>query len=317
MEYLAQLDLILLFFFLGIAGGLAKVSLKLPESISQFLSVYLLLTIGFKGGLAVANAENLEGIVGVLGIALVSCLVIPLIVFRLANKPFGVANGAALAASYGSVSAVTFIVASSILESKGISSSGYMVAIVAVMEVPAIAIALLLYQTSFCNEKMNWSALFRAALAHKSILLLAGGFLIGAVIDEKNQTAFRPTFVDAFKGVLAFYLLDLGAIAASELRAVWSQRVRAMFFACVLPLCFGQLALLAAWLAGLSQGDAILLSVLIGSASYIAAPAAMRISIPEASPAVYSSLPLGITFPFNVTFGIPLYLVVSRFLWGS
>lgn len=315
MENFAHLDLILLFFFLGIAGGVAKVPLRLPEPVSQFLSIYLLLTIGFKGGLAVTKAESLGGIGPILMVGLASCFIIPLATFFLARNSFGRANAAALAASYGSVSAVTFIVATSILESEGIPFSGFMVAIMAVMEVPAIAIAILLYQAGGHEQKMSWSAFFRAALAHKSIFLLVGGFLIGTVIDEKNQTAVKPFFVDVFKGILAFYLLDLGASAANELRVLWSQKVRAVFFACVLPICFGLSALLVGWLTGLSQGNAILLAGLVGSASYIAAPAAIRISIPDASPALYTSLPLALTFPFNVLLGIPSYLIVADGLW--
>lgn len=315
MAHFAHLDLILLFFLLGIAGGVAKVSLKLPEPVSQFLSIYLLLTIGFKGGLSVAKAESLDGIGPIVLIGLTSCVVIPLIVFRLVRKSFGSANAAALAASYGSVSAVTFIVATSILDSESISYSGFMVAVMAVMEVPAIAIAILLYQAGKQEQRMSGSALLRAAFAHKSIFLLVGGFLIGAFIDVKNQTAFKPFFVDTFKGILAFYLLDLGATAASELRAIWNKKLRAAFFACVLPICFGTIALLAGWLAGLTQGNAILLAGLIGSASYIAAPAAMRISILEATPALYTSLPLAITFPFNVLVGIPAYLIFAEYLW--
>lgn len=316
MQILGQLDLILLFFFLGIIAGLARVSLKLPDAIVQYLSFYLLLTIGFKGGVAVVHAESLGGLLPVLVIGLASCVVIPAIVFRLTKSSFGVSDGAALAASYGSVSAVTFVVAVSILEAREVAYSGYMVAVMAMMEIPAIAIAMLLYKSSVGSKGPQGESFFRAAFAHKSIFLLVGGFLIGMLIDQKNQVAMKPFFVDAFKGILAFYLMDLGASAVQELRVVWARRYRAVVFACGLPLIFGSTALVSAWALGLAKGNGILVSVLVGSASYIAAPAAIRISIPDASPALYTSLPMGLTFPFNVLFGIPVYTFAAQLLWG-
>ncbi len=315
MDHFANLDLIVLFFFLGLSGGFAKIPPRLPESVTQFLSIYLLLTIGFKGGLTVAKADSLAGMGTAIFIGVLSCLIIPFVIFHLAKKSFQLANAAALAASYGSVSAVTFIVSTSILESQGIAFGGFMVAVMAIMEMPGIALAILLYQMAKNPEKMSWASIGKAAFMHKSILLLAGGFLIGAVIDEKNQVAIKPFFVDTFKGILAFYLLDLGAAAANEFRAVWNQKLRSFVFACVLPICFGTLSLLAACGLGVEQGNAVLLACLVGSASYIAAPAAIRISIPEASAALYTSLPLAMTFPMNVLLGIPLYVALSKYLW--
>lgn len=315
MSHLSHLDLIVLFFFLGLFAGFCKVSLRLPESISQFLSTYLLLTIGFKGGLVLAQSNDLPSIIPLLLIGISTCFLIPLFVFRLGRATFGLENAAALAASYGSVSAVTFIVAGSFLESKNISSSGFMVAVMALMEIPAIAVALYLYKKARQVDEVGGESLFQLALGHKSIFLLIGGFLLGAIMDVKNQVAMKPFFVDVFKGLLAFYLLDLGATASSEIKTVWTQRGRALIFACVVPLSFGLLTLLSCWALNLSEGNSILLAALVGSASYIAAPAAIRISIPEASSALYVSLPLALTFPFNVLLGIPIYLKLAEILW--
>lgn len=310
----SNFDLIVLFFFLGFIGSLLKVPLKYPESISQFLAIYLLLAIGLKGGLQVASAQSLADFLPALLLGLFSCILIPALLFPVAKKHFGLENAAALAAVYGSVSAVTFVVAQSFLDSREISYGGYMVAVMALMEVPAIAMALFFFSRS-SNEAEGGVSWIRAAFAHKSIILLLGGFSIGLVLEQKNIIALKPVMTDAFKGILAFYLLDLGCAAAQGINILWKQKARAILFAFVFPFIFGVSILLLAMACQLEKGDGILLAILAGSASYIAAPAAIRVSIPSASPALFTTLPLALTFTFNVLLGIPLYIYLGEILF--
>jgi hypothetical protein len=300
------LDPLVLFFFLGLAATLVQVSLRLPESVSQFLAFYLLLALGMKGGSSLSAAPSSDFfLVALLGIA--SCLLIAGITFAWAKRSLSLADGAALAASYGSVSAVTFIVAQGQIPAP---QSSYMVAVMAVMEMPAIALALYFYQKSL-PTRGNW---VRAAFGHKSVALLLGGFFLGAIQTPEQAQTLKPVMVDAFRGVLALYLIDLGAAAAKDLFA--SLNWRALVTAIFLPLTYGTTTLLSAWALGISHGNAVLLGVLAGSASYIAAPAAIRLSVPEASPGYYATYPLAFTFTFNLTLGIPLYLLFGNFLFA-
>lgn len=310
---LANIDLVILFFFLGMIGSWARSDLEIPEPVSKFLSIFLLLSLGLKGGHEVRATENLSGFGFTLAIGLLACLVIPLYLFHWLKRNIGPANAAALAASYGSVSAVTFIAAQGYLTNEGTLFSGYMVAVMALMEMPAIIVALLVYReangAATAKGGLDWSV-----FSAKSVVLLGGGFLIGLLMNEPSWNSIAPVVKDSFKGFLAFFLLDLGVQAYRQLHRAWQFKWRALLLGIGLPLLHGSLTLLVARLIGINPGDSILIASLVGSASYIAAPAAVRQSIPDANPGLYVSLPLALTFPMNVLFGIPLYIEIGKLL---
>jgi len=317
MSLFSNIDPILLFFFLGVFASYLKSDLELPESISKFLSIFLLLSLGLKGGFEVSRATELGSFSKIFFVAMFFCLLIPLIFFQLFKSKLGYANAAALAASYGSVSAVTFIAAKSLLENEGIGYSGFMVAVMALMEVPAILVALTLYNEH--KEKKNPLAYdnknkksWYNVLKIKSVVLLLGGFFIGYLMGEKAWLSIKPVISDSFKGVLVFFLLDLGILAQRQLKSLWANFSSALLLAILLPLAFGTLSVFVSSFLFIPIGDRVLLSALIGSASYIAAPAAIKSSIPEANPSFFVALPLAITFPMNVLIGIPYYLFLVR-----
>lgn len=308
MSHLASFDLIILFFILGAFASWFRSDLEVPEQVAKFLSIFLLLSLGLKGGHEVRVAESLSGFFPSLLVGIASCLAIPALVYWFLKNRLGTPNAAALAASYGSVSAVTFITAQSILENKGISFSGYMVAIMAIMEIPAILIGVFFYQRYSKKNVQNKFLLFVSIFSTKSVVLLIGGFLIGLAMNETSWKGISPVVQGCFKGFLAFFLLDLGVLAQRQLREAWRFKSIASVVAFIFPICFGSLALLVGHFFGLSVGDQILTAVLVGSASYIAAPATVRSTMPEANPSLYLALPLALTFPMNLLFGIPFYI---------
>jgi uncharacterized protein len=316
MSHLANFDLIILFFILGAFASWVRSDLEISESISKFLSIFLLLSLGLKGGHEVRFAESLVGFTPSLSIGLISCFAIPVILFLAVKNRVGLANASALSASYGSVSAVTFITAQGILDNEGLSYSGYMVAIMALMEIPAILVGVYLYQR-FSKKLVNTSSILSTIFSAKSVLLLLGGFLIGLSMNEKSWSGIAPVVQGSFKGVLAFFLLDLGIVAQKQLREAWKFKYLIIPVAVIFPLIFGTTSLFIGHLIGIPQGDLVLLSTLVGSASYIAAPAAMRSSVPSANPSLYLALPLALTFPLNLIFGIPFYIQASQWLTES
>ncbi len=313
MSHLASFDLIILFFILGAFASWIKSDLEMPESISKFLSIFLLLSLGLKGGHEVRIAENLAGFFPALSLGLLSTVALPFLMFFFIRNRVGNANAAALSASYGSVSAVTFITAQSILQNQTIEYSGYMVAIMALMEIPAILIAVYLYQT-YAQKRDSQKSLFSSIFSAKSVVLLLGGFAIGFLMNQKSWDGISPVIQGSFKGFLAFFLLDLGIVAQRQLREAWLFKIVIFPVALLFPLAVGSLALLLGHWMQIPRGDLILLATLVGSASYIAAPAAMRSSIPLANPSLYLALPLALTFPMNLLFGIPFYAELSAYL---
>lgn len=311
MSHFASFDLIILFFLLGMFASWVKSDLEVPESASKFLSIYLLLALGLKGGHEVQHAGDLTRVAASIGLGLITCLVIPVTVFFLFKKKFGAANAAGLAAAYGSVSAVTFVTAQSILQNEGITFSGYMVAVMALMEIPAILIAVFLFKKSSAMAGNGSLEVLKYLASTKSVILLAGGFAIGLLINDRSWTGISPVVEGLFKGALAFFLLDLGVVAQKQLKEAIGYKLISLGVGFLLPIAFGTVALTAAKAIGMSRGDAVLLAVLAGSASYIAAPTAIRSSIPEANPGLYLALPLALTFPFNLLFGISFYMELS------
>lgn len=310
---------IILSFALGLLAALARSDLTIPEAVAKGMSIYLLFAIGFKGGVAVSAHGIDQTLVLALLAGLVLSFALPLLAFALLRAMTGLSavDAAAVAAHYGSISIVTFVAATSVLEGRMISPEGYMVAVAAVMEAPAILSALWLVARSGGDARME-PGLIRELLLNGSIVLLVGAFFIGAITGEKGFAEISA-FIDApFKGVLCLFLLDMGLIAGRGLRQ--SRGVLglgAVGFAIAMPLVSAMIGLGVGALIGLSLGGVVLMMVLCASASYIAVPAAMRVALPEANPAVYLTLSLGVTFPFNLTLGIPLYLAIAQAVTGA
>lgn len=304
-----------LFFFLGMAAAFLRSGLEIPKAFSQFLSLYLLMAIGFKGGAALADGGLSGGALAALSAAVALAVVIPFYVFAVLKRRLDRADAAAIAASYGSVSLVTFIAATEFLKALGLEYGGHMVAALALMESPAIVIGVWLARRGRPEEKGHAGELLRESFLNGPVFLLIGSFVIGWVTGPAGTKAFYPFTDHLFKGMLAFFLLDLGMTTAERFRDLQ----RAGFFlvaaAILVPLLNAGLAMGTARLAGLAPGDAFLLTVLCASASYIAVPAAMRLAVPRANPGLYTPLPLAITFPFNVLVGLPLYYSAVRILW--
>lgn len=312
---------IILSFALGVAASLARSDLSIPEAAAKALSIYLLFAIGFKGGVSVAS----HGVDLTLGLSLLAGVVLsaalPLIAFALLRvlSNLGRIDAAAVAAHYGSISIVTFVAGTSVLQSGGILYEGYMVAVAAAMEAPAILSALWLISRggSGGGQRMD-SDLWREILLNGSIVLLVGSFAIGWITGEEGLAEIESFIVAPFKGALCLFLLDMGIVAGRGLRGgsgVLKPGVLA--FGVLMPLIGSSLGLLAGLVLGLSTGGTALFMVLSASASYIAVPAAMRVALPEANPSVYLTLSLGVTFPFNLTLGLPLYVAVASAVTGG
>jgi hypothetical protein len=311
---------IILFFVLGVIAAFARSDLSIPEAIAKGLSIYLLFAIGFKGGASVAS----HGVDGMLALSLVAGLVLsfalPVIAYALLKgmTRLSVTDAAAVAGHYGSISIVTFVAASSVATTAGLSPEGYMVAVAAVMEAPAILSALWIIARASPDAAEMEEGLMREILLNGSIVLLVGSFLIGWITGDEGLTLIEPFIVAPFQGVLCLFLLDMGLVAGRGLREARSVLTPGLFaFGVVMPLIGSVTGLCAGLLIGLSTGGVLLLMTLAASASYIAVPAAMRVALPEANPSVYLTLSLGVTFPFNLTLGIPLYLAVAQTLTGG
>lgn len=309
---------IILSFALGVGAALARSDLAIPEAVAKGMSIYLLFAIGFKGGVAVSSHGVDATMILSLFAGLVLSFGLPLLAFSLLRIMTGMTNtdAAAVAAHYGSISIVTFVAGTSILEGRMIESEGYLVAVAAVMEAPAILSALWLVARGGGGKRME-PELLREIMLNGSIVLLVGAFVIGALTGEEGLAEISPFIVTPFKGVLCLFLLDMGLIAGRGLRNIRGVLgAGAIGFAILMPLLGSIIGLGAGLLVGLSLGGVVLLMVLSASASYIAVPAAMRVALPEANPAIYLTLSLGVTFPFNLTLGIPLYLAMAQVAMG-
>ncbi len=309
-----------LFFILGLTATLARSDLSIPEAIAKGMALYLMLAIGFKGGAGVAQHGIDATLIKALIAGTVLSATIPLIAFRLlaltTNLPR--VDAAAIAAHYGSISIVTFLAMIQVLNSMGVAFEGYMVAVAAAMEAPAIVVALWLARkgakaTGSRSQDLDGETLREVAL-NGSIVILLGSFLIGWITGSEGLKSIAPFIVEPFKGVLCLFLLDMGIIAGRGLREGRRHLTAGVIgFGLYMPLIGAALGLCAAKLVGLSVGGTALMITLCASASYIAVPAALRLALPEARPAIYLPLSLGVTFPFNLTLGIPLYLALANF----
>jgi hypothetical protein len=311
---------IVLSFVLGFGAATARSDLSFPEAIAKGLSLYLLFSIGFKGGAGVAaHGADLRLAAALVTGALLS-LALPFLAFVLLRSFVGVAaiDAAAIAGHYGSISIVTFLAASSLLVERGIPSEGYMVAVAAAMESPAILSALWLAAKWAGKGERDGRNMLREVLVNGSVVLLVGSFVIGWITGKDGLTQIESFIVTPFKGVLCLFLLDMGLVAGRGLlssRGVLTARLVA--FGVIMPLLGSACGLAAGTALALSTGGVVLLAVLCASASYIAVPAAMRVALPQANPALSLTLSLAVTFPFNLIVGVPLYLAVAELIAQS
>lgn len=309
----------ILCFALGLIAALARSDLSVPEAAAKALSLYLLFAIGFKGGAAVADNGLGFSLFSALAAGVLLSVALPFVAFALLRvmTRFSVADAAAVAAHYGSISIVTFVTATSVLEGRGISSEGYMVAVAAAMEAPAIISALWIVAKAGDGADVD-TDLWREILLNGSIVLLVGSFVIGLVTGADGLARIESFIVSPFQGVLCLFLLDMGLVAGRGLRSSGGVLgAGAILFGVLMPLIGAAAGLLMGAGLGLSVGGVALLMTLAASASYIAVPAAMRVALPEANPSIYLTLSLGVTFPFNLTVGIPLYVAVASAVAGG
>lgn len=301
-----------MFFFLGMLAVAARSDLEVPQPLPKLFSLYLLVSIGFRGGVELRKSGLDTHMLATLGAAVAMSIVVPLYVFFVARRRLDVPNAAAVAATYGSISAVTFIAASSFLAQVGERASGHMVAATALMESPAILVGVVLARRYGSGPASPMRELVRDAMVNGSVFVLVGSLLIGALTGASGDKALSPFVGDIFKGMLCLFLLDMGIVSAQKVSALRAQGLVLPALGIVFALVNAAAGIAVSRALGLSHGDALLFTVLCASASYIAVPAAMRLALPDANPGVYVSMSLAVTFPFNVAIGIPLYMSVLR-----
>lgn len=304
-------------FVVALLATLGRFEIRLPEALYPILSTYLLLAIGLKGGTALAKT-SLADIWQPIIVTLVLGVVTPLVAFallRVAGR-LDLVNAAALAAHYGSVSAVTFTVVLASLDSRGLSYEGYVAGLLAILEVIGIVVALYLAKRGQAGggDEEGWRHALSDVVRGRSITLLLAGLVVGAVVGEERLAPTDTLFRGLFAGALVLFLIEMGAVAAERLRDIGQAGVRIVVLGIVIPLVNGALGAVGASLAGMSTGGVAVMATLAASASYIAAPAAVRIALPQASPGLYVTASLGITFPFNIALGIPLYIALAEAL---
>ena len=330
------LDPAILFFVFGLVAGRLKSNLEIPPQISRFLSLYLLMALGLKGGFALAESGLTSDVAITLGSALALAFIVPALGYAVLRRFLNGFDAAAIAATYGSVSAVTFITAVQYLDNIGLAYGGHMAAAMALMESPAIVMAVVLANLARTRQaeannpaaqgasaaargsaaaSMPMSRILHESLTDGAQLLLLGAMVVGMLTGETGEAAMQPFAVDLFKGMLAFFLLDMGLLAARNIGGLKGQSLWLLTYAIAGPVLHAGLALALALAFGVSAGNGGLLMVLAASASYIAVPAVIRHAIPEANPSLYFGMSLGVTFPLNILIGIPVYVhLAQRFL---
>jgi hypothetical protein len=313
------LDPSILFFIFGIFAGLVKSNLEIPQPISRFLSLYLLMALGLKGGFALNKSGFTPEIAISLGLAIALAVLIPLLSYNLLKHKLDKLDAAAIAATYGSISAVTFITTTQVLDQSGIAYGGHMAAAMALMESPAIIIAIVL--ANRIRQQRQGTTTSHTSLGkvlHESFtdggqLLLLGSLVVGLISGDSGHKVMAPFSIDLFKGLLAFFLLDMGLVAARSIGELKGKPPATLVFAFMAPPLHALLALGLCHLFSVPLGDTILLMLLAASASYIAVPAVLRHAMPEVNPALYMGMSLGITFPLNIILGIPIYSAIARY----
>jgi hypothetical protein len=315
------LDPAILFFIFGVFAGSVKSNLEIPPQISRFLSLYLLMALGLKGGFALHKSGFTSEIAFSLGLAVFLAIIIPIIGYCILRRKLSAFDAAAIAATYGSVSAVTFITATQYLDQFNISYGGHMAAAMALMESPAIILAIVLANKARASmtsdpkstlEPVGITKILHESFTDGAQLLLLGSMAVALISGDSGQKLMAPFSIDLFKGMLAFFLLDMGLMAARNFKGLRGKPSITLLYAIGSPLSHALLALALCKLIGLPLGNTILLMVLASSASYIAVPAVLRHALPEVNPALYMGMSLGITFPFNIILGIPLYTLIAK-----
>ncbi|HEY9864960.1 MAG TPA: sodium-dependent bicarbonate transport family permease [Candidatus Obscuribacterales bacterium] len=309
----------ILFFFLGMLAVFCKSDLEIPQPLPKLFSLYLLLAIGFKGGYELAQSGMNTQIALTLIASIVMALVVPVYSFFILRLKLDAYNAAAIAATYGSISAVTFITASSFLEKLEISYGGHMVASLALMESPAIIIGIILVRVFAPaqegeTEAFSWGKVLHESFLNGSVFLLVGSLIIGLLTGEKGWEKLEPFTQGIFYGALTFFLLDMGLVAAKRIRELKQTGSFLIGFSIFVPIGNAILGIIIGKVLGFGQGNTLLFAILSASASYIAVPAAIRMTIPEANPSLYVSMALAVTFPFNIIVGIPLYLQIIKYI---
>ena len=305
----------LLFFFLGIIAVQVKSDLSIPPNSSKFISLYLLLSIGFKGGQELAHSTFNSEILWSLLFGMFLAIVIPCYTFFILRRKFSLENSGAIAAAYGSVSAVTFVTTISFLEMEQIAFNGHMVAVMALMEAPSIMVGLLLitiYGKNKKKDRVPMKKVVHHALTNGSVLLIIGSLIIGFLTSEAQAEGIKPFTTDIFKGFLAVFLLDMGITSGRKLSDLVKKGWFALSFAIIIPIINGCIVAIVSGFFIESEGNRLLFAILAASASYIAVPAAMKLAAPKANPSLYIPMALAITFPFNITLGMPLYLYLIQ-----
>ena len=307
---------VILFFVLGLLAAFARSDLSIPEAIAKGMSLYLMAAIGLKGGVAVAKSGLNAEIGTALLLGLAASFALPFAVYAVlrAFARLDQVNAGAVAAHYGSVSVVTFVTANEMLGGGGLPVAGYMVAVLAVMETPAILSGLLLARRGSVDTGQRPGEMLREVFLNASVVLLLGSFAIGFIAGPQRYKDVQPLFESGFKGVLCLFLLDMGLIAARRLMATRALNWRLVALAVLFPLVNGMVGLIAGHLVGLDGGTLAAFAVLCASASYIAVPAAMRLALPQADPGIYLSMSLSVTFPFNILINIGLIAAATRML---
>ncbi|MCB1201688.1 MAG: sodium-dependent bicarbonate transport family permease [Leptospiraceae bacterium] len=305
----------LLFFLLGIFATFIKSDLEIPTEVSKFIALYLLFAIGFKGGQELSHSVFEYEIIYTLAAAVLSAAIVPIFTFFIVKRKMPIADSGAIAAAYGSVSAVTFITAIAFLESQKIAFGGHMVAILALMEAPAIivGVALITKYKESSEKHISMSETIKHSFTNGSVLMIMGSLVIGFIAEEKQAQGIRPFTDDIFKGFLAIFLLDMGIITAQRFAAFRKYGIYAFSIAILLPLLNGSIMSYLTQFFITEDGNRLLFTILTASASYIAVPAAMRLAAPDADPGLYIPMALGITFPFNITLGMPLFYTMIKY----
>ncbi len=302
----------LLLFLLGILAVQVKSDLAIPENSSKFISLYLLFAIGFKGGHELAHSSITGEVIATIGYAILAASLVPVLVFYVVKKKFSIANAAAIAAAYGSVSAVTFVTAITYLERQNLEFGGHMVAVLALMEAPAIVVGVLLLRKYDRGEMaMPFQKVLHHAVTNGSVFLILGSLIIGYLANDAQADEIKPFTTDIFKGFLAIFLLDMGINSGKRLGDFFRKGKIATFYAILIPIINGSFTALVSHAFCSSIGDRFMLSILVASASYIAVPAAMKMAAPKANPGIYIPMALAITFPVNITLGMPLYFYLA------
>lgn len=309
------LDPTILFFCLGVLAVWFKSNIEIPPQTTKFLSYYLLMSIGFKGGIALAKENLTTQIFLTMGAGALAATLVPLIMFFILKRKLDNQNAAGIAACYGSVSAVTFLTGVSWLENRGLSYGGHMVAVIAMMDTPAIVVGLLLAKIFDKNKngfKFSLKTTLHDAFFNGSVFILLGSLMIGYIMNPAKAHDYQVFVYDIFKGFLCFFLLDLGMSAARQLKELKSNAIFLTTVALAAPIINSIVGLILARLLNLSVENGFLLMIMTASSSYIAVPAALKTNLPEASPSMYLSMSLGLTFPFNILLGMPVYWSLAQ-----